>query len=70
MATAKMCDVCGKFYRPYDTDENDQTRFNSIACLNMDDNGKYYSNTPKDLCQECQLKLTIFFNSKGEVLND
>ena len=63
MALAKKCDRCGKFYEAYNT-KNDRENISGIMTLNLDDNGKFYSHEPLDLCPECKDAFEEWFRIK------
>lgn len=52
MAFAKKCDVCGKLYEEYNT-ENYKKDHNGLMFLNIDYKRDYYSSVPIDCCPDC-----------------
>lgn len=52
MATAKKCDICGKFYELYNT-EDDENKVNGLMLLNIDESGKYFVHKAIDCCPTC-----------------
>ena len=65
MALVKKCDRCGKFYEAYNT-AKDSENINGIMTLNLDDQRKYYSHDPLDLCPECKDAFEKWFRMKGK----
>ena len=60
MALAKKCDRCGKLYEAYNTTK-DSENINGIMTLNLDDQRKYYSHEPLDLCPECKDAFEVWY---------
>lgn len=72
MASAKMCDRCGKYYSIYNN-TNDKVKVNGFMYLNIDKAGKYWSHNSNDLCPECMKQLKdwfLFFQNKEESENE
>ena len=65
MALAKKCDRCGNFYEAYNT-TNDSENISGIMTLNLDDQRRYYSHEPLDLCPKCKDAFEKWFRMKGE----
>lgn len=65
MALAKKCDRCGKFYETYNT-TNDNENISGIMTLNLDEQRKYYSHEPFDLCPKCKDAFEKWFRMKGK----
>ena len=66
MALAKKCDRCGKFYEAYNT-AKDSENINGIMTLNLDDQRKYYSHEPLDLCPECKDAFEEWMKNGGKL---
>ncbi len=64
MSLAKKCDRCGKFYAIYNK-KKDEKNANGFMFLNIDENQKYWSNSAKDLCQDCMESMYEWFNLPG-----
>ena len=68
MALAKQCDLCGKFYKPYNLYSASDTKVNAMYLASRsDDDSRYYTNARYDLCPECMLALKEFIESRGGV---
>lgn len=64
MALAKKCDRCGKFYETYNATK-DSENISGIMTLNLDDQRKYYSHEPIDLCPKCKVSFDKWLGIKG-----
>lgn len=61
MAIAKKCDVCGKFYEPYN-EKNDPKNVNGFMLINIDKERKYYVHNVTDCCPECMDSILNYIN--------
>ena len=64
MGIAKKCDICGKLYEIYDTDNNKE-KFNALIPINADVNSKYWSHDRIDLCRECRDAVKKVFKERS-----
>lgn len=62
MGYAKKCDRCGKFYEPYNV-ENDSENINGITTLNIDHKGCYFSHNVIDLCPDCKNSFEAWYKA-------
>lgn len=56
MALARKCDICGKYYEPYNianSGPETRTTQNGVVFVSVDNNEKYFSAKPMDCCPEC-----------------
>lgn len=65
MALAKKCDRCGKFYDAYNSAKDDKN-INGIMTLNIDEQDRYYTHKPLDLCPSCKCSFEKWLNKKGD----
>lgn len=65
MARARKCDRCGTLYESYNA-KSSTTNINGLITINRDDNDKYWSHGPYDLCPECSNEFTYWFNNVPE----
>ena len=57
------CDRCGEYYDAYNK-ANSATKTNGFMFLNIDDTGKYYRATKRELCPKCNDELHDWFDKK------
>lgn len=69
MAVAKKCDICGKLYEPYN-ERHEVKKPNGFMFLNIDTNGKYYSNNTIDCCPECMESIKDYIKSLRKEKNE
>ena len=62
MANAKKCDVCGKFYKPYNEKQNDK-KVNGFMFLNINTQMKYWSHNAYDCCPDCMDRIKNFIDT-------
>lgn len=65
MASAKKCDICGKYYERYH-ESNNKEKVNGFMFLNIDTYQKYYSHTATDCCPECMTAVKVFIDTLKE----
>lgn len=64
MGVAKKCDICGKLYEIYDTNNNKEN-FNGLVPINMDKDGKIWFHGHIDLCRECRDAVKKVFKERS-----
>lgn len=53
MASAKKCDICGRFYEYYESSYNGFKSINGISLINIDRAQQYSTKITMDCCPEC-----------------
>lgn len=68
MAAARKCDICGRFYEPYNN-VRDPAKPNGIRLLNIASDTTFWDHEKLDCCSEC-MSVILNFIYKKENQND
>lgn len=64
MAKAFKCDICGNYYDAYNTRQS-AMHFSGFIPINVDSEGKYFTNNAKHVCPKCMNAMLDLFIKLG-----
>ena len=68
MAKAFKCDICNHYYDAYNTKQS-AMKFSGFIPVNVDEDGKYFSNKIRHVCPECMDAMLKLFKERGGAKN-